>query len=785
MTELLGRLVRWFIRLIGGMTLMRLLLLAVLLVCVERGLIAIVGHILTQWLAASAIFALIFGWILGRSRIPWWGCALFAMGAGLIWLIISVGQMSSPIDTVILAFPPLLKQIIFHNTPEWTPLLVAWTALVQDFQALLSRLILWMRNAGTSTLIIDPGITSLVWGLALWLVATWAGWWVRRRDALGVGLLPATILLIYNVYYTNSKHGIVWLVLVGGAWIILQAVDSYNKARRRWQQQHMGQTEIEPVLAGVVTLLAIGLMVTGGLIPSISIQKISDAFQNFFKSQQNGNLAESLGLQQTPATASQGRGRGTGLSDIHPVGPGPHLSQDILMYVTVDGYIPPPPPEVLLHIPVLPPAVRYYWRSQTFDSFNGHVWVANPAKIQEMAANTPYYPDLVILPENYHEIHQHIERLQPMDGALFTTGDLMSTDQASIAVWRDSGDLVDAQTNADSYTAISRLQSVSVEQLRLAGNNYPASVRRYQSLPDELPGRVRDLAIRLTIEQPTPYDQVMAIQNYLRQFPYSLEVPGPPTDRDVADYFLFDLQKGYCDYFATTMAVMVRAIGIPARLVTGFSSGNYDYDAGRFVVVQSNAHAWVEVYFPGIGWVEFEPTANQLPFTRPGEISNQETPVLGIPNPLPGTGPGQTWLSWKVFRQPLLILGFGLAGLVIIFLLLRLLPFESWLLTLRPTDKALTAIQHRLYRLGRSWGIPANAARTPHEFASVLLLKLDRFSGNPRLAQITADLQSNVNWLTGLYARLLFSPNPPTREEHLQAVRYWEHVRKGIYKIRN
>ncbi len=165
---------------------------------------------------------------------------------------------------------------------------------------------------------------------------------------------------------------------------------------------------------------------------------------------------------------------------------------------------------------------------------------------------------------------------------------------------------------------------MTVDQLRLAGNNYPASIHNYLALPDELPERVRDLAVRLTIDQPTPYDQVMAIQDYLRQFPYTLKVPGVPTNRDVADYFLFDLQKGYCDYFATTMAVMVRAVGIPARLVTGFSSGTYDYNTNRFVVVEANAHSWVEVYFPGIGLVEFEPTTNQVPFQTTGRDGQSE-----------------------------------------------------------------------------------------------------------------------------------------------------------------
>ena len=263
----------------------------------------------------------------------------------------------------------------------------------------------------------------------------------------------------------------------------------------------------------------------------------------------------------------------------------------------------------------------------------------------------------------------------------------------------------------------------------------------------------------------------MAIQDYLRQFPYSLKVPGSPTNRDVADYFLFDLQKGYCDYFATTMAVMVRAVGIPARLVTGFSTGTYDYNSNRFVVVEANAHAWVEVYFPGIGFVEFEPTTNQLPFPRPGESADQTAPVAGLPIPAV-TGSAASPINWGTLRQPLLILEFILAGLAILMLIGLLLPIESWFLTLHSADKAIQAIHNRLYRQGRVWGLAPDAARTPHEFAQALLAKLERFTGNPGLKSVTISLQADVNWLTALYTRLLFSPHSPTR------------IRKGLRKIR-
>jgi hypothetical protein len=455
-----------------------------------------------------------------------------------------------------------------------------------------------------------------------------------------------------------------------------------------------------------------------------------------------------------------------------------------MLYVTVDGYKPPPPIEVLLHTNLPLPGPQYYWRSQVFDSYNGHVWIANTALSQDFPANTPYHPDLKTLPQNYQIIHQNMERIQPMDDALLVSGELLDTDQPSIASWRSTGDLTYARTNPNTFSSHSAIQSVSVDELRSAGNKYPESIRIFLKLPDDLPERVRNLAVRLTINQPTPYEKVMAIQDYLRQFPYSLQVPGTPADREVADYFLFDLQKGYCDYFATTMAVMVRAVGIPSRLVVGFNSGSYDYNTQRFIVVRANAHAWVETYFPGLGWVEFEPTSNLLPFSRPGEAAVQKKPAIGIPNRLSRTNSTASPINWQVLRFPLSALGFVLFGLLILLIILRLLPVESWFLALRPADKAITTIHRRLYRQGRAWGVAPNAARTPHEFARAFAAKLDRFAGNQRLAPLTVSLQADLNGLTALYTRLLFSPHPPTQADHRQAVQNWARIRKGLRKIR-
>jgi transglutaminase-like putative cysteine protease len=786
MIELGWRLIRWFVRLVGGPTLLRLLLLALTLLCVQGGVVATVGHIHPQKLGTTVLLAILTGWLLARSRLPGWKVGMSVLGIGLLWLILSVGGISVPLLKLLSAWQAYARLILLHKPLQSGPLLVAWSALAQDLGALSSRILLWVGNAGSRTLIVDPMVTSLIWGLGLWLVAAWAAWWVRRREALGLALLPATAMLVFNIYYTNSIFGILWLVLAGGGWIALQAAGNYVKARRRWQAQHIGQTEIEPLLAGVVALIAGSLMLTGGLLPSVSIQKISDTLQHIFQSHSDKTLAESLGLQQTPLAVPEARtSSGIGISDVHAVGPGPKLTQQVMLYVSVDGYVPPPPAEVLIHTSLPQPDVRYYWRSQTYDSYNGHVWVANTARTQSFPANSAYHSNLAAQPQNYQTVTAHIQRLQPVDEALFVTGDLQNADQPSIAAWRSAGDLVDARTTSDFYTAISRVQNISVVQLRHAGKNYPASVQPYLGLPDELPGRVRDLSVRLTIAQPTPYDQVMAVQNYLRQFPYSLQVPGSPTDRDVADYFLFDLQKGYCDYFATTMAVMVRAVGIPARLVTGFSSGSYDYAEHRFVVVQANSHSWVEVYFPGIGWVEFEPTTNQLPFVRPGEKTNANNPAADLPVPVSVVETTGTYFNWKVLHGPLLAAEIILSSLACLLIAWLVLPVEAWWLTWRPSGKAIPGIYQRLYRLARLWGVSADAARTPHEFAQAFMDRLERFSGNQRLIPLTTAVQADLDWLTELYTHLLFSPHTPTREQHRQAVQNWSRIRKTLRKLRN
>ena len=124
--------------------------------------------------------------------------------------------------------------------------------------------------------------------------------------------------------------------------------------------------------------------------------------------------------------------------------------------------------------------------------------------------------------------------------------------------------------------------------------------------------RVRSLADNVVGSIESPYDKANAIENYLRgNYPYNLRVEPPPFDKDGVDHFLFTLKEGYSEYFGSSMSVLLRTVGVPARLAVGYTTGDRIGDQDVFAVTDSHSHAWVEVYFPGFGWIPFEPTPGE------------------------------------------------------------------------------------------------------------------------------------------------------------------------------
>jgi transglutaminase-like putative cysteine protease len=160
----------------------------------------------------------------------------------------------------------------------------------------------------------------------------------------------------------------------------------------------------------------------------------------------------------------------------------------------------------------------------------------------------------------------------------------------------------------DSYSAVGLVSTASSDILGALGDDYPSWVTdRYLQLPDDLPSSVRELAAKITSPDSSPYDNALSIEDYLRRYPVEFTETASPGNTDAVSYFLFEQKRGHPLYHASAMVVLLRTLGIPARLAVGFALSSCNDESG-VSVDGSNALAWPEVYFPGAGWIAFSPS---------------------------------------------------------------------------------------------------------------------------------------------------------------------------------
>jgi transglutaminase-like putative cysteine protease len=165
----------------------------------------------------------------------------------------------------------------------------------------------------------------------------------------------------------------------------------------------------------------------------------------------------------------------------------------------------------------------------------------------------------------------------------------------------------DRERSTNVYSGLSNLSSPSMEELQSSSGEIPAGVAsRYLQLP-ELDPRIPKLAEELTSRSKNNIERAAAIESYLFRFKYTLELPSEKVKDPLAN-FLFVRKEGHCEYFASAMAIMLRTLGIPSRIVTGFHGGEFNELTGNYIIRAKDAHSWVEAYFPGVGWVTFDPT---------------------------------------------------------------------------------------------------------------------------------------------------------------------------------
>ena len=315
-----------------------------------------------------------------------------------------------------------------------------------------------------------------------------------------------------------------------------------------------------------------------------------------------------------------------------------------------------------------------YWRGESIAYYDGRRWIRGGDPFSPLnLSSLSHSRSTLTIAERKRTLQQRIQFAVPSSGGLplFNAGTILDVESVELTNGSQLGYVL-SNSDRESFrlpnsTGSARVVEYSVKSLlpetdpvilRGLGNDDPEEVKnKYLQLPALLPGRVSTLAEKLASSGENRYDSVTAIRDYLQSgYSYTLDTMIPPPEADFVDHFLFDEKKGYCVHFATAMTILLRSANIPARYVQGYGPGTLMADTmpQQYAITQGDAHAWVEVYFAGAGWVPFDPTpgpALAASFASPpAEAASPAAPAArraGLPAlpPAGGTSPAPALLG--------------------------------------------------------------------------------------------------------------------------------------------
>ena len=496
---------------------------------------------------------------------------------------------------------------------QWTLMIDQSVSLEEQLSSVAGRLFYSTSNFLARRPVEDPLFFVVIMTITFWLISSWAGFTlVRKQHYLGA-VLPSAIGILIIQNYDRVAAGRIWFI----AFFALMALFLLGRLhflqnREAWRKRRVflspdNSLELSSSMAIAASLL---ILISWTVPASLSAwnsaiekwEKLTRPWRDFSESMENA-----VSALESPSGGRRGEFFGSEL----PLGRGFPNSDAIMFQVQAPD----------LPFDQKPP--RYYWRGRTYDTFVNGQWYTTGVERED-------YSPSVIDPLNV------ANQETPLARFVFNTGDESFSLLYSPAqpVWVSRPGITFSQHSetfndviawhaypslraGETYQVDAALSNPNLQQLREAGTNYPDWVtEKYLQLPDNFSARIKQLAAVVTVDSETPFDQAAAITSYLRtNIDYEASIPNPPRNRDVLEWVLLDYKKGYCVYYASSEVLMLRSLGIPARMAVGFSQG--ELADHKYVVRRLNAHAWPEVYFPNIGWVEFEPTGNQPTLDRP------------------------------------------------------------------------------------------------------------------------------------------------------------------------
>ncbi len=736
-----------------------------------------------QTLALLCLGGLLFGWLLVDHVQHGWLAGILVFVFGGLSILLTVGRLWKPLYNLYASAAQWFSLIRRLNS--WSldsfgeiaelGLKPAWSSLIQGIFILISRA--WLRllalvQAQTSY---DPLADLVVWSLIVFLLAVWAVWWVRRRSRVLVALLPTGIILAVNL--ATSPVPVYPLPIWMAAVFILYALRSYYDQQSRWEVFGIDIADIQIEWALAVGMLAMASISSALLVPTISLELITDQIGRFnpARSFSEYNAASTLQASRSLITAAAPHGLAAyqTLPNDHLLGSGPELREQGVMWVTLAGYTPLPNEDYEIYAGSNPP--NPYWRGVVYDRYLGRGWSRSSGKMVDVPAGASLSAN-ENTPLTYNKlVHQNVQLTSGEGGIIYSSGDPISVTVPVAAIWLTSGETFGASTEYGEYGVTSWLPGANAEQLRNAGETYPDWILdSYLSLPDGLPSRVRELALDITAVQPTSFDRALAIESYLRTIPYTLDLPQPPPVSDLVDYYLFDLQRGFCDYSASAMVVLARAAGLPARLVIGYASGEYLPEEARFEVSAADAHAWPEIFFPEIGWVAFEPTGGRPPILRTSVPNDNQEALEQTTATFPG-------IDWRSYFRILVMIPVISIALIVLFIL-GLIVVDTWWLRRQTPSQAIHLIYRRLLLVAKRRLVKIMPGTTPKELVNELnqLLITGLAIEYPLLVET---LTKNMQKIGAIYSQSIYSVHNPGKAEQADIIQIWVGLRYKLVRF--
>jgi transglutaminase-like putative cysteine protease len=582
----------------------------------------------------------------------------------------------------------------------------------------------WAGSAGGGTFARDDPVVPFAFVLTMaflmWLLSYICTWFIVRYLSWWGAVLPSGFALLFNLYQAPEARvgGLAFflacaLLLAEQTHLTLQ-IDAWRRARIGYSPD-IGLDFLRDGL--VVVLVVVGL---SWLAPT-------NLDNQWLRSYLRGFTESTRGVEQRvnrlfPNLKYPARAGGSAFGDTMPLGGSIQLGSRVIFDATIED----------------PPVEPRYFRMAVFDTYDGAGWSRTPDTTVEGAAPDLARDDLLTAPvtqtiRTYQDATEQLFAMpQPARFSVPVRAELAG-DKAALDVL--TVEALSPLAVADTYQVVSRQSVADVALLREAGTDDPPWVRaRYVQLPATVPERVRRLAAAITNGSGTRFDAADMIEAYLRHnYVYSESIDTPPAQQDRADWFLFDEQRGYCDYYSTAFVVLARSVGIPARMAAGYSRGEYVREAAALRQHESDAHTWPEVYFPRYGWIEFEPTAADARIARPvsseaptpeasavSAETGSDTDLLPPDDPRArdqgagGTGATGSIAGAALSRWALPVLA------VLAACGLALLTGAVWW---RRPLQGLSAAEGTFARLARvaGWlGLAPRVVDTPHEYASRL-----------------------------------------------------------------